>query len=134
MATTPSYLDKVFRQPDYIWSEGSANVDVIAATVENDHVQRLQWLAGTPSADQPAPSESKILAPVTNQPPVLPPPLSSAKPTDGTILPSTGSAIDQGPPKPGADRNTVVPLLSLVWNGAEPQNYVRSPSSAGTTN
>jgi hypothetical protein len=116
MANTSTYYDKTFRRPEYIWNSGKCNIDLLSSTIEQQHVHRLAWLAraGSVRMEVPAPTTT------SSQPPLT---------VDNAVKPQEKSDPNAAPPSPGASRNVVVPLLSLVWNGAEPQNYVRSSSS-----
>lgn len=120
-----SYYDKVFREPEYIWEAGCCNLSLIESNIETQHLGRLEWLADTGStrielSNNQASNGSE-----------------ETHVADSSVSNAPGQADDQHPepsanpasanteaPKQGALRNAVVPLLSLVWNGAEPQNYV----------
>lgn len=125
MAQSSTYLDKVFRQPEYIWEEGSAKTSLIASSIEGGQVQRLGWLANTNTGNESH-------DPISTAPSPLPIPQAGIQPSPapGVSLDGNKPSVSQGPARPGATRNSVVPLLSLVWNNAEPQNYVHLISSA----
>lgn len=124
-----SYYDKVFREPEYIWEGGCCNLSLIESNIETQHLGRLEWLAETGSTRIELSNNQASVG-------------SDGHVTNLPVSDTPGQAIDQRPepivssvnansepPKQGAFRNAVVPLLSLVWNGAEPQNYVCSRTS-----
>lgn len=109
-----SYYDKVFRDPSYIWHEGFCDLPLIESTLETYHVDRLLWLE----------SPGSVRAEVLVKPGKEELPESSS--SHGTLSNDTERPTQvDSLAKDSASRNVVMPLLSLVWNGAEPQNYVR---------
>lgn len=120
-----NYYDKVFRKPEYIWEAGYCNLDLIESNIERQHLGRLEWLANTCSTRIEVSDNQRSSVPeekhVADQPVVG----QADQAINQQPGPTTSStSANAGPPKQGALRNAVVPLLSLVWNGAEPQNYV----------
>lgn len=120
-----SYYDKVFREPEYIWQAGFCNLDLIETSIETQHLGRLEWLADTGStrielSDKPASggADNNRVGNVVAGSEAGQTASQKSEPIMGSGNPNLES------PKEGALRNAVVPLLSLVWNGAEPQNYV----------
>lgn len=133
-----SYLDKVFREPAYIWQSGQCDLDLIASTIEHGQLSRLQWLAGADEVDaqttyetQPDTTSDVVVRAETpsnaDLAPATPPDHKTQETTPSSqpaIQPPVQVSSIQIPAQAVASRNTVVPLLTYVWNGAEPQNYV----------
>ena len=102
---SPSYFDKTFEKPEFIWNDGIANLD----RVNNDILQqpaRLQTLL-----DQPPPVLNNTESPA---------PLGDAVEAKKADLKAAVEVIG----KPIEVRSAVMPLVSDVWNAVEPLNYV----------
>lgn len=121
------YLDKVFRQPKFVWNDGQCDLDLLYRDVTSYHAGRAQLLASTLqyAANTQEPQPDMKHTPKTNEPvgeapvnvPVLSAPAPETTPAKSPVKPSIVTAI--------ATRSAVVPLISDVWNASEPINYVR---------
>lgn len=122
------YLDKVFRQPNFVWNDGQCDLDLLFKDVAGYHAGRAQLLASTLQDDantqmtQPGnddkPQQDEPTKPTPQDVPIASKPDTDAIPASVTVKPSLITAI--------ATRSAVVPLVSDVWNASEPINYVRN--------
>lgn len=120
------YLDKVFRQPNFVWNDGKCDLDLLSKDVAGYHAGRAQLLASTlqDAADtqviQPDNGnklrQDEPAEPTLQDVPTAVQPDADAIPASTTVKPSLITAI--------ATRSAVVPLVSDVWNASEPINYV----------
>lgn len=127
LQNTIDYLDKVFRQPSFVWNDGQCDLDLLFRDVAGYQTGRAQLLASTlqeaPNTQEP--QFDKQTQPQRNEPAKTKPqdasllfaPAPEAIPASSTVKPSKITGI--------ATRSAVVPLVSDVWNASEPINYVR---------
>jgi hypothetical protein len=109
MPTVISYLDQIFREPKFlVCDEGFCNFEFVAATILEYASPRCQHLL--------APVRAETASDLAALPSSAPIPLESGKPT----FASASEVVEAA-----GGVSAVIDLISDVWNGSEPINYVR---------